>query len=62
MDDGFAVGMCVFLMAMTGILSGLITYEAAKGTVREQAIAAQVACYVPNANGTTEFRWNCKQQ
>jgi hypothetical protein len=45
------------------IFAGLLSYSGGKDTVREQAVAAGVACYQARPDGgLSVFRWNCKQQ
>jgi len=58
MDDNFGYGLTIGLVL--ALLVGLFSYNAAQTTVRDQAVAAQVACYkVPEMGGTVTFQWNC---
>ena len=61
--DRSSDGVIAFFLGavLAGLLGSLISYGAAQGTVRDQAIAAGVACYVSTQDGKAEFRWNCKQ-
>ena len=58
MDDGLGILIAVLVgvfLAFTGIIIGA-------NLVRDEAIAANVACYkVVGNSGRTEFTWNCKQ-
>lgn len=60
MDTVDYVGVTVLVGGLL-LIGCLFSYGAAKDTVREQAIAAGVACYKVAQSGTTTFTWNCKQ-
>ena len=57
--EGFFAAMGVVVFAG---LVGLASYQGAKATVRSEAVAAGVACYVssPTSSARPEFKWNCK--
>ena len=62
MDDALSVFISVLFIALVAFFSGAISYSAGTSGVREQAVAAGVACYVSTPSGKAEFKWNCKQQ
>lgn len=59
MDDLWPL-WALLMIAVAGF-TGLASYDAARGSMRDQAIAAGVACYQATSEGRSEFRWNCKQ-
>ena len=57
--EGFFAAMGVVVIAF---LAGLVSYQESKATMRSEAVAAGVACYVasPTSSARPEFKWNCK--
>ena len=63
MDDAFGVVVGFFFAGLFGLMVGLITYEQGANAIKEQAIAAKVACYKTEpTNGKTSFTWNCDKE
>jgi len=63
MDDALGVVFGVFFAGLFGLCVGLITYENGANAIKEQAIAANVACYKTEpTNGKTSFMWNCQKE
>lgn len=58
MDEGFAPGL--FIGVILSLVVGLFSYASAQSSMREQAIAAQVACWKVADDGKTTFTWHCK--
>ena len=59
--DGFEIFFSVCIAVVVGVLIGLTSYHNGRESVREQAIAAEVACYKVDAARQTHFEWNCQQ-
>lgn len=61
MEDGSGVFLAAVVAVVVGLFSGLISYDAGRSGMRDQAVAAGVGCYVaPQDGSSTKFQWNCK--
>jgi len=59
MDSSESVPVWIFLVVAVGAFSGVLSYEAAKSSVQQQAIAAKVGCWKVDENGKSVFSWDC---
>lgn len=61
-DTGGAVLLTILAVFVGGICA-VISYGNGKDAIREQAVAAGVACYVAKPEGgMSVFQWNCKRE